>query len=628
MFVAILAQTCCFHLLLICCSSIMQEALRQHLLHHGAPHHLGGQVPIAPRDAACTSVLANRLLLLVGWGHLSPNTMRWLAEGAICDGARDGTLTKLASLGAQGKYAGNARRDLMRSLYQDMRFPSPLVIEIPMLQKSKIVQWQPQLVVNPLEIFEHMWRSHRRTLQQILGSNPREFWTKVRHDDPKLLALGDIRDVAGWEEVTYPIVLHGDGARFTTKNGNSLLSVQMKSLLSAGNFDIEMVPFFCLPKAVRVFKNSRNAFDSLEELWRLVVHILNAAAKGLHPERDGNGIAWPTGSNTASLAGYPLCGGRVRLVVWAICGDLEFLGNELKMSHHSSNNPCWLCKASRSRRSEFPITAVGDGAAWKRSVLTAEQALVTLPGEHPIFSLRGMTSWHVSGDLMHTGCLGVVQYVAGATLYEWVFEKEVHENSGVALEMVWEMIQDRYSQMGITNRLTNLTKEMIKKPNEWTCLASKAAEGQALLFVLADISAGMRGSSRKAEHRHRVLSNLASFYKIIVDGDMFLNEEDAHRLVVHADRVLLHNNWLLQEALASNNLKWPFMFKHHLLWHIADLAKYLNPRFVWAYCYEDFLGDVVKSAKACLAGTTMSKIGNKVIENYMLVLEVTVRNRE
>ena len=160
------------------------------------------------------------------------------------------------------------------------------------------------------------------------------------------------------------------------------------------------------------------------------------------------------------------------------------------------------------------------------------------------------------------------------------------------------------------------------------CLASKAAEGQAPLFVLADISAGMRGSSRKAEHRHRVLSNLASFYKIIVDGDMFLNEEDAHRLVVHADRVLLHNNWLLQEALASNNLKWPFMFKHHLLWHIADLAKYLNPRFVWAYCYEDFLGDVVKSAKACLAGTTMSKIGNKVIENYMLVLEVTVRNRE
>ena len=51
--------------------------------------------------------------------------MRWLAEGAICDGARDGTLTKLASLGTQGKHAGNARRDLMRSLYQDMHLPSP-----------------------------------------------------------------------------------------------------------------------------------------------------------------------------------------------------------------------------------------------------------------------------------------------------------------------------------------------------------------------------------------------------------------------------------------------------------------------------------------------------------------------
>ena len=46
-----------------------------------------------------------------------------------------------------------------------------------------------------------MWRDHQGVLQQILGSNPREFWTKVRHDDPKFLALGNIRGVASADEV-------------------------------------------------------------------------------------------------------------------------------------------------------------------------------------------------------------------------------------------------------------------------------------------------------------------------------------------------------------------------------------------------------------------------------------------
>ena len=97
--------------------------------------------------------------------------------------------------------------------------------------------------MSPLEVIEHMWGNHREVLHDMIGSNPREFWSKVRADDPKLLALGTLCDIVGWEDITYPMIVHGDGARFTTKNSNSLVSVQVKSVLSKSNFDIDMLPF-------------------------------------------------------------------------------------------------------------------------------------------------------------------------------------------------------------------------------------------------------------------------------------------------------------------------------------------------------------------------------------------------
>ena len=70
-----------------------------------------------------------------------------------------------------------------------------------------------------------------------------------------------------------------------------------------------------------------------EELWTALVDMLNQCYEGQH----GDG-PW---------VGQAMCAGKVRLVVWVITGDLEYLGNELKYPHFNSNDPCSYCPASR-----------------------------------------------------------------------------------------------------------------------------------------------------------------------------------------------------------------------------------------------------------------------------------------
>ena len=91
-----------------------------------------------------------------------------------------------------------------------------------------------------------------------------------------------------WADRTYPYILHGDGAVFTKKDGNTLFTVSMRSLL-ANKFDMNVVPLFTVPKACRTTTDEHNTTDVL---WEHVVHILNAAFRGNHPAFDPQGNPW------------------------------------------------------------------------------------------------------------------------------------------------------------------------------------------------------------------------------------------------------------------------------------------------------------------------------------------------
>ena len=64
----------------------------------------------------------------------------------------------------------------------------------------------------------------------------------------------------------------------------------------------------------------------------------------------------------------------------------------------------------------------------------------------------------------------------------------------------------------------------------------------------------------------------------------------------------------------------------HVLWHLCYFAKFLNPRSLHCYNFEDFIGRMVTAAKACLASTPMYRLGDKVMQNFRLILWLMLAN--
>ena len=166
---------------------------------------------------------------------------------------------------------------------------------------------------------------------------------------------------------------------------------------------------------------------------------------------------------------------------------------------------------------------------------------------------------------------------------------------------------------------------MVKSGDDPPCLKSKAAEalrlGPALLLVCQELDDGTDVS----QHTIRALQHLTEFYAVLQRGQMFLSAADSRSVLQHVETFLLHYNWLMHNAIADGEAVFPLQFKHHNLWHIAHYAQWLNPRFIWSYEFEDHMGALVRTAKNCLAGSSMSIVGRKVLENYTLVLELTLR---
>eukprot|EP00959_Pyramimonas_sp_CCMP1952_P354226 7421122-Pyramimonas_sp.AAC.1 len=87
-----------------------------------------------------------------------------------------------------------------------------------------------------------------------------------------------------------------------------------------------MMPMFALPKHIRSYGDG----DTSDEMWAALVHQLNACYDGRHPTTKHDGTPWDKDSLQAELPGKRICGGRSRIVIWSITGDLEFYSNELR----------------------------------------------------------------------------------------------------------------------------------------------------------------------------------------------------------------------------------------------------------------------------------------------------------
>ena len=61
---------------------------------------------------------------------------------------------------------------------------------------------------------------------------------------------------------------------------------------------------------------------------------------------------------------------------------------------------------------------------------------------------------------------------------------------------------------------------------------------------------------------------------------------------------------------------------NHSFYHLVEFSCFMNPRFISAYSAEGYMGQLLNSAKACVPGSEMYMVGNKVLQNAMLALNI------
>ena len=356
------------------------------------------------------------------------------------------------------------------------------------------------------------------------------------------------------------------------------------------------------------------------------MYLFNAGYNGTHPAVDDNGKSWKAESASALRAGQPLCDGKYFLVFMNGAGDLEYLSNDLKFPHHASLHPCWLCAASRAAGTDAPITDCRVGAVWKERLVPHAVGAAVHPSEHPIFTLTGCTRFCFHGDLQHTYHLGVDGYFVGSVFSDIIENHGWPGSAEAKTEQLWDLVRLQYGKFDSPTRIACLRHAMFKQPGRWASMRGHAMEIYQLLCCLPFVLEVLFDGSPYHQARLQACRHLLRIHAIFSDGGVFLGDAAAAEALTCADQFLLLNNLLLNVAVERHQLHYGLVTKHHLMWHIADLSKFQNPKFTACFEFEDFMGKVKKCAQASMAGSSLPLIGSKVLECVLLAFHLRLQS--
>lgn len=216
--------------------------------------------------------------------------------------------------------------------------------------------------------------------------------------------------------------------------------------------------------------------------------------------------------------------------------------------------------------------------------------------------------------------LGILPRFNGSVL-QWLLLNWYTGTNRSRLESLWRDIQDKYEELKLKTRLTSLTLNMFYDPNDFPCLSAKAAENNDLMFAIREIAFAYRRENNLHDIILKIaFDSLAAVCKTVRTGPDFFPEDVSTKLLQDFELFHLSYDWLSKNALANDERLYGFSIKFHYTWHTCALAKYINPRLMWCYMWEDFMGKIITATKACLASTSPGQLGNKVLTNSLLVL--------
>ena len=261
--------------------------------------------------------------------------------------------------------------------------------------------------------------------------------------------------------------------------------------------------------------------------------------------------------------------------------------NELRLNHQGSQHPCHLCKCNRD---DIPWHDFSTKAAWRATQKNGAQKGL----EHPLFKLPGVTAHSTCLDVLHVLDLGFTSHCLGNIIFDLVINI-LPGSRQQNLKEVWTCIQTNQREPEHGKQLSHFSLLYFCNPNKLfksypQMHHLKAAQCRMLVPVVHQLAHHYGQGSISCEKKKTLMFNLDMWYNFVYAEPMVPNSERAKEAVGYMNKALQCYQWLAADAVDKGQCMWSMVPKHHYSAEMAYQALYLNPRFVWTYGSEDYVG--------------------------------------
>ena len=315
------------------------------------------------------SLLASKLIDLVGCGDLHVSQAQTIASAAVHDGLRCPILNKLSNVGTKGRHRGNAERDFHRAFLQptmdSIGFQlCPWNVDIPLVKEDgRGVQSQQVEFLAPHETFAALYGQGEHMFEKmVLGRGMQcldEFWAGVLEARvPWALQHPALQD-PHQRCFAVPIFIHADEAE--VYNSESMYVFSWSSL-AHGNPLCTKHLIGCIRSKRMVIRGKQNT--TLQAVFRFIAWSLNQMVLGVWPGVVPDWLGQQLTPRRLALAGQRLAG-KLSGAFAGVKGDQHFFVDAFRFKRHGCIAVCRQCHASK-RMGPMVWTDVGSSGRQRR----------------------------------------------------------------------------------------------------------------------------------------------------------------------------------------------------------------------------------------------------------------------
>ena len=473
---------------------------------------------------------------------------------------------------------------------------------MPVLFPHDFVQWAHSSHNHCYEL----WRSGHHTEQGVI-----DFWESLQDDDPVWRRLGRHAEDLG---CCFPLYLHADKVPVTKEaSGIGVVVTSVIPILSQFGLTIDKhVMYAAYPDSIMLKQKTPVRRNITGHPLAVALNwSLDVLEEGVSSPVDWNGDVMD--STEDAIAGGD------KFFCMRMSADLEHYELDLELQHHAGGNRvCFKCIADRS---DNPWTDFRPGAAYKSSCYDA----TTWPMQsHPLFA-RNHDPFVASVDWSHCMEKGVTGHAMGSFFKELIWGKQLVPGGSLDAQVIElnALKGDFYERNQTPDRanyiaLSNIAN--VKAPHqEYPFLnLGNFAKIRCLTPFAVELSIAHNSGSPRDVHRQELFHALDELYACVLGYGVTLSADELGHFTQTADALLMHYSWLAKhyEPDALPKL-YNTVYKHHYVWHIAQEARFLNPRVTWTLSGEDFVGQIARITKGCTRGKPHKAVPRSLFDKYV-----------